>query len=211
MEVQTIKTEAGIGEKIDRVRDVERLYLEVEAVGNGCGIEGYKIPGETKNEDGTLSRQRVRIEIYADRLGFVLSRTREDKHRRAWEQAEESARILTDEWIREHKAEYNRKKELGKHHEYVRLGSPHHASIELTRLGYRTGIPPLDVCNVVHPKTGATMDAREFSKLDADKRREWTLPAYTTHGNAQARQGEAFVQGMRELLADMKGANKREK
>ncbi len=205
MEVQTIKTE---GKRIDPVRDVERLWLEVEAVGNGCSIEGYAVPGEIRNDDGTTTRQRVRVEVYADRLGAVLARTREEKHREAWRRACESAEILTNEWINEHRKEYEAKKSQGKHHDFVRHGCNHRPSIELSRLGYRTGLPPLDVCNVVHPKTGATMDAREWAKLDANKRGEWMLPAYVTPGNAQARSGDGIRDALRELLAETRGAKK---
>lgn len=205
MEVKRIKTE---GPRMDATRNVERLWLEVEAVGGGCSVEGHRVLGETRNDDGTLTRQPTLIEIYVDRLPAVIARTRTDKERRVWQQACESAQMLIDEWKRENAKVIASKRSQEERDRYVYLHCNVHASQQLAQFGYRTGLPPLDSCKVVHPEnTSRTMDVREWQKLPADQRAEWLVDAPITAQNATQRAHEgltgAFRDGMRELIAEM--------
>lgn len=167
MDVQRIQTE---GKRIDDVRNVERLWLAVSTKSeNGCTIEGHLV---------RPSADPVRIEVYADRLGRVLERTRTEAHQQAYAQAvrmHETA--LVEERVQ-------RKLPPGTDLGVTWNGCP---EIHLAILGYRTGLPPLETCEVIRPDTGATMDARAFAALPADKQREWLVDAPVTPINAAQR------------------------
>jgi hypothetical protein len=207
VDVQKIKVE---GTRIDPVRNVERLWLEVVcAVGNGCGIEGHIVRGHDVREDGSYGPVPTRIEVYADRLGAVLERVRTDAHRMIHERAAESAQILTDQWIREKGPAFKRMLDTKSPEERARIVGLQcniRPEIEYARLGYRTGIPPLESCHVVSPKTGKTIDAREFQKLPHDKQREWLVDAPMTPTNAAQRANEnlahQIAQAIRESRSD---------
>src|SRR5690349_1706612 len=99
MEVQRIQTEAAVGRRIDPPRNVERLWLEVEAVGNGCSLEGHNIKGMEPDGAGGFRFVQTRVEIYVDRLDAVLERVRTDAHRDVWKRAEEAATFQIENWL----------------------------------------------------------------------------------------------------------------
>lgn len=207
-EVKRIKTE---GRRVDVPRNIERLWLELEAVGSGCSVEGHRVLGEVRNDDGTFSRQPSQIEIYADRLGAVLSRTRTDRDRQKYEQARESARILTDEWIEENKAAVNAKKNKEERERFIHLKCNIRPEHELARMGYRTGMPPLESCKIVHPQTYTTMDAREWQKLPADQRAEWFVEAPITPQNATQRANENLAMQIARAMSQVSAQAREER
>lgn len=196
--LQRIKTE---GPRINPLRNVERLWLEVEAVGNGCSVETHKVLGEVRNDDGTTRRQVTRIEIYADRLNAVLTRTRTDKERRVWEQACESAQFLRDEWLRKNHAAIAAKKNAEERARFIHYEYSLTPAHELPRFGYPTGLPPIEVCKVIHPHTLEAMDAREWLKMPAEKRAEWHVSAPITPENAAQRSNENLAQQIGKAIA----------
>lgn len=207
MEVQRIKTE---GPRIDPVRNVERLWLEVEsAVGGGCSIEGHAVLGHVRDEKGTLVPQKTRIEVYADRLGAVLNRTRTNTHREIYQRAKESAEILTQDWIREHRKEYDGKRSQEEREKFVNLRCMHRPEHELIRMGYRTGLPPLESCKVIHPRNETTMDAFEWQKMPPEKRREWLVDAPITPQNAAQRANENLAHQIAQAIRDSRDDRKK--
>lgn len=203
MEVKRIKTE---GTRINPLRNVERLLIEVEAVGNGCSVEGHKVLGEVRNDDGTFRRQPTRIEIYVDRLTAVLARTRTDKERRVYERACESHQELLRQWMedpdnRKRIAACKSKEERERFIHYEYSLRPEH---ELKGLGYPHGLPPIESCKVIHPgDLDKTIDAREWQKLPAEQRAEWLVEAPITPQNASQRATESNARSIEHMAAEI--------
>lgn len=170
MNVQQIKTE---GRRIDPVRNIERLWLALTTKAqNGASIEGHLVrPGD----------EPVVIEVYADRLDAVLERTRTAAHREAHAQA-----------VRMHETQAAEERRQRKLPPDADMGVTWNGCPEIhyAILGYRSGLPPLESCEVVHPQTKARMDAREWQRLDAAKQREWLVDAPVTPMNAAQRANE---------------------
>lgn len=181
MEVQRIKTE---GRRIDDVRTVERLWLALTTKSeNGCTIQGHLVrPGP----------EPVRIEIYADRLGAVLERVRTDAHRAAYAQAVKMHEAARDEEC--HARDLKPGSDLGMKWN----GAP---ELHLGILGYRSGLPPLETCEVVHPRTGATMDARAWHVLPDEQQREWLVDAPVTPLNASQLAAESMAETLKNAFA----------
>lgn len=210
MDVQKIKVE---GSRIDPVRNVERLWLEVvAAVGNGCGIEGHMIRGHERRDDGTFGPVPTRIEIYADRLDAVLERVRTDAHRMIHERAVESARILTEDWIRQKGPAFKRMLDGKPPEERARIVSLQcniRPEIEYQRLGYRTGLPPLESCHIVHPKSGEKVEAHAYRSMPRDKQREYFVEAPMTPTNAAQRANEHLADAIERALSRVNRNEKR--
>jgi hypothetical protein len=205
VDVLKIATE---GRRIDPVRNVERLWLEVTAHGNGCSIEGHRVAGTEVTDTGPAFVP-TRIEIYEDHLDAVLERVRTEAHRAAYQAAEIDCVNETQNWIDAKGREYRRRLESKAPHDRARMLHmecnlrPAHF---LAAKGYRTGIPPLESCHVIHPRTGAKIDAREFQKLDVEKRREWIVDAPATPQNQSQRANEHLAETLERVLS--KFANK---
>lgn len=198
MEVQRIKTE---GPRINRLRNVERLWIEVEAVGNGCSIETHKVLGVARNDDGTFRFQPTRIEIYADRLNAVLGRTRTEKERRAHEMACDLARNQIEEWIRENQKRVDKILVKEERERMIDLECNIRPEHHYKALGYPTGLPPITTCKVIHPHTYDTIDAFEFAKLSPEKKREWLVGAPVTPENAAVQANEHLAQTIAKAIA----------
>jgi len=185
MEVQRIKTE---GKRIDPVRNIERLWLALTTKSaNGSTVEGHLIKSGT---------EPTMIEVYADRLPHVLERVRTDAHRRAYEMAVEMHKTAHAEECRRRKVAAGT--DLGTSWN----GCP---EIHLGLLGYRTGIPPIETCEVVHPRTKARVDAREFLTLPPEKQREWLVDAPVTPENAAQRANEHLAETIARVLGERQG------
>jgi hypothetical protein len=204
--LKQIRIEPEPGKKIDRVRDVERLWLEVEAVGGGSRVEGHRVLGVKRNDDGTFSGQPTRIEIYIDRLGAVLSRTRTDKERRVHEMAVMACDEQRKQWMEENKAAISAKRSKEERDRWIDINCMFRPELEYPRLGYRTGLPPLESCKVLHPQTGDSMDAFEWRKLPAEQRREWLVDAPKTADNANSRSADALAQAIAKAFANQNQA-----
>jgi hypothetical protein len=196
-EIQKIRTE---GRRIDPPRNVERIYIEVEAVGNGCTVEGRKALGVVRNDDGTFTRQPTRIEIYVDRLNAVLGRTRTDKERRAYQMAVEAHGEQMKQWMEEHKAHIAAKKTKEERERWIHITCNLRPEHNLAMLGYPRGLPPLESCKVIHPQSMDTMDAREWLKLPAERRAEWLVEPPLTPTNAGQRSAEQMANAMVQAL-----------
>lgn len=181
MDVQRIKTE---GKRIDEVRNVERLWLAVTTQSaNGCVVEGHMVrPGADP----------TRIEVYADRLPGVLARVRTEAHRAAWAQAIKMHEIAAAQERERHGLPADA--DLG----VLWNGCP---EIHLQALGYRTGLPPLESCEVIRPDNGATMDAHAFSRLPEEQRHAWLVEAPMTPMNAAQRANEHLAATLAEALS----------
>lgn len=205
-EVQRIRTEGHLA----RPRNRERVWLEVVAVpANGATIEGHFVRGPLARE-GKLVPQPVRIEVYEDRVAAVLARTRTEAHAEAYRKACEVNDHLRAEWIREHKAQVDAQAPHERE-QWIDLNCNLRPEQHLVMYGFRDGLPPLESCKVVHPHDERTIDAREWMKLDASKRREWLVDAPTTPENAAHRAGEHIADQIARAieLANRSGGGKR--
>lgn len=191
MDVQRIKTE---GTRIDPVRNVERLWLALTTrAQNGASIAGHLVkPGDKPTV----------IEVYADRLDAVLERVRTDAHREAYAQA-----------VRMHETAAAEERKRRKVPPDTDLGVTWNGcpEIHLGVLGYRTGLPPIETCEVVHPQTLETMDAREWQRLPEDKRRAWLVEAPSTPQNAAQRANEHLADTLARVFSRMQSSGQPER
>lgn len=172
MEIQRIQIE---GARIDRVRNMHRMIVEVDAVpAGGVDVQGRRVIGTG------------RVEIYADRLDAVLAEVRTERHQVAYQAAKEAAERTTDEWKRENRKALSQFPTEEARAKYVALNCNVRPEQYLNLFGFRTGLPPLASCRVVHPVTEETVDAREWAKLPADKRSAWLIEPPATPETANA-------------------------
>lgn len=218
MDVLRISTE---GQRIDPVRNVERLWLEVGTTSvNGCSVEGHRVPGAVARaigddeerfpwEKNRFEAVPAVIEVYRDRLGAVLQRTRTRAHDAQLERANEQALVLTNEWIREHRAAYEARLTPQDKAAFVYANCNHRPEHEFGRLGFRTGLPPLMFCRVVNPAAPETkVDAFEFHELEEEafekrfrlRKRDFFVDAPTTPMNAAQRANEHLAHTIADAL-----------
>lgn len=223
-DVLTIKTE---GRRIDPVRNQERLWLEVGTTSsNGCSVEGHRIPAaEARDLEPGEARfpwevkrwepVPVVIEVYADRLGAVLERTRTKAHETLYERACEQAASLTEDWIREKRKEYEARQTDEERAKFVFANCNHRPEHELVRMNYRSGLPPLVFCRVVNPSDrGQVVDAFDFAELDdaafekkhKARKRDFVVDAPSTPMNAAQRANEHLADVLERALSRSGGA-----
>lgn len=183
MEVQRIKTE---GQRIDPLRNVERLWIAVTTSTVGGAVAGGHLvkPGDPAT-----------VEIYVDHLPGVLEQVRTDAHRAAWAQATKMHEVAAAEERKQRKLPPDA--DMG-------VTWNGHPSIHLGILGYRKGLPEIETCDVVHPtKQGERMDARAWLALSADKQKEWMVDAPATPMNQAQRANEHLADTIARVFASM--------
>lgn len=187
MNVQKIPTE---GDRIDRVRNAHRLYIEVDAVPvNGTIVQGHRVLGTG------------RVEIYADRLDAVLADVRTEEHARVHLMASEVAERARVVW-REQNADRLRKIASAEERAaYEHLNCNEVPELYYHHFGARYGLPPLRSCHVVHPETDETMDARAWLAMPAEKRAEWLVEPPITPENANTVASKSIADAIAKALA----------
>lgn len=163
-DVLTIPTESTAGKKIDPVRNMERLWLEVGTTSaNGCSIENHRVPGanlrklrddEPRDPWQTHATEPVPvvIEVYADRLDAVLARTRTRMHEATYQTARDIALGRVKNWERENKARLDSITSPEERAKHVRIHCNFRPEHEYAALQLHGGMPPLAFCRVVNPK-----------------------------------------------------------
>lgn len=187
----------GSGLRADAPRNVARIFVQVSTLSaNGCTIEGHLVrPGAP-----------VRIEVYVDRLPHVLERVQTDEHRAVLAQATAAAERRNTLWRESPQvAPMLARMSADERETYLRFngpgsGGPIQPAHVLNELGYRTGLPPLETCLVVHAQTGATMDARAWLALPRTEREEWVLDPPKTLDNEADRMTAVFAAAVANAL-----------
>jgi hypothetical protein len=174
---------------------------EIAMTLEGTYLKAWVIPGTSSCE-----RMTSRLEIYEDRLGFVLDTClRTEAHKEAWRRAEEMCAFNVAEWQRERtgamRGMTDRERE-----QYTAEHCDLHPVQYLKGLGHRTGIPNLLSVKVVSQRDEEkTVDAADFLTMPNDDRAEYLGAAPPTSANAADRSAEMMADVLRRAFAN-KGA-----
>lgn len=188
MEVLRIKTEGkGI-----RLRNVPRIWIEVESASVNVMVEGHIVSG------------RKRIEIYEDRLEKVLEMLRTPEHVKAAQDAQRRADAELEAFKQ---ANAKALAEAPDPEAYIRKNTNISAEAILASMGYPRGLPPLLSCVVVNPKDPNRMiDAKAYLDATDEKRSEYRLPPPLTPENAQQLAMEKLAATLSTANAEMLAA-----
>lgn len=210
------------GERIDPVRDVKRIMVEVATDStNGCNVGGgtteasrgghHRIPPPRIDEDGVIHPSIARFEIYTDNLEAVRSRVRTEEHLRILEAARETAKEMRLRWLNEEvrPAEQRRLKSMaasdgrGTRLDEVMRRCPHNEWTVLSEAtSLRTGLPPLIYIKAVD-RDGIAHDLGEFEKDPS----RFLLDAPPTPVNATRLANEHLAATMADAITRVAGGS----
>lgn len=197
------------GPRTDPPRPVRRCIVAVRAVAD--------VDRATCEQVNIEGGKTVTLETYVDRLPRIAERVRTAEHHAAWTQAvqmNEQARKLEAEARQRDRAVVGR----GSSDDYMNARGKTwngHPSVHLAILGYRTGLPPLEAAEVVHPTdpSAPRIEIRAFLALPAEDRAAYTIAPPATLANQAERSADVMAMTMAKALhelrkMDEKGAKK---